>query len=210
VIASATPLPQTLIILSGLPGCGKTTLARLLVQELQLPILTIDDVVDAIPSHMTGHSERFWEDMVHILLHLVDAQLAWGRSVIVDSVFMGVDESQTQHSWSDRQRAYEIAQRRGVNFRPIYLYISDEAVWRDRLTQRARQFPDAPVATWSQVDVQQRFFQPWQPGQALFLDGLKSVEDNFAAAIEFITNPQTLLTRWDGKLHLFNSDAVDE
>lgn len=52
-----SPLPQTLIILSGLPGlpgCGKTTLARLLVQELQLPILTVDDGVDAIPTNRSG------------------------------------------------------------------------------------------------------------------------------------------------------------
>ncbi len=190
-------LRQSLIILSGLPGCGKTTLARLLVQELRLPILTIDDVVDAIPAHMTGHSERFWEDMVHILLHLVDAQLAWGHSVIVDSVFMGVDAQQTQHLWSDRRRAYEIAQQRGVNFRPIYLYISDEAVWRERLTQRARQFPGAPVATWTQVDEQRRYFQPWQPSQALFLDGLNSVADNFAAALDFISKPTVHLSGWE-------------
>ncbi|MBX3055191.1 MAG: ATP-binding protein [Anaerolineae bacterium] len=196
-MAAPFPLPQTLIILSGLPGCGKTTLARLLVQELRLPILTIDDVVDAIPTHMTGHSERFWEDMVHILLHLVDAQLAWGHSVIVDSVFMGVDENQTQHRWSDRQRAYEIAQHRQVNFRPIYLHISDETVWQERLAQRARQFPDAPTATWTQVDTQRRYFQPWQPGQALFLDGLNSVEDNFAAAMSLITDPIIRLTGWD-------------
>jgi predicted kinase len=191
------PLPQTLIILSGLPGCGKTTLARLLVQELQLPILTIDDVVDAIPAHLTRHAERFWEDMVHTLLHLVDAQLAWGHSVIVDSVFMGVDESQTQHTWSDRLRAYEIAQQRGVNFRPITCHISDETVWRERLAQRARQFPDAPVATWTQVDVQRRFFQPWQSGQALFLDGLNSVADNFAAAMAFIADPTVRLAGWE-------------
>ncbi|MCL4262278.1 MAG: AAA family ATPase [Anaerolineae bacterium] len=196
-MTNPSSLPPTLIILSGLPGCGKTTLARLLVQELQLPILTVDDVVDAIPAHLTRNTERFWEDMVHILLHLVDAQLAWGHNVIVDSVFMGVDENQTQHTWSDRLRAYEIAQHRGVNFRPIYLYISDETVWRGRLAQRARQFPDAPVATWTQVDVQRRFFQPWQPGQALFLDGLNSVADNFAAAMAFITDPTVRLMGWE-------------
>lgn len=192
-----SPLPQTLTILSGLPGCGKTTLARLLVQELQLPILTVDDVVDAIPAHLTRHAERFWEDMVHILLHLVDAQLAWGRSVIVDSVFMGVDESQAQHTWSDRRRAYEIAQQRRANFRPLYCHISDETIWRERLAQRAQQFPNAPVATWTQVDVQRHFFQPWQPGQALFLDGLNSVEENFAAAIRFVTDPDVRLEGWE-------------
>jgi hypothetical protein len=127
-MTSDLPLPQTLITLSGLPGCGKTTLARLLVQELHFPILTIDDVVDA--------------------------------------------------------------------FRPIYLTISDETVWQERLAQRARQFPDAPVATWSQVDVQRRYFQPWQPGQALFLDGLNSVEDNFVVAMAFITNPDVRLVGW--------------
>lgn len=192
-----SPLPQTLTILSGLPGCGKTTLARLLVQELQLPILTVDDVVDAIPAHLTRHAERFWEDMVHILLHLVDAQLAWGHSVIVDSVFMGVDESQAQHTWSDRRRAYEIAQQRRANFRPLYCHISDETIWRERLAQRARQFPNTSVATWTQVDVQRRFFQPWQPGQALFLDGLNSVEENFAAAIRFVTDPDVRLEGWE-------------
>lgn len=192
-----SPLPQTLTILSGLPGCGKTTLARLLVQELQLPILTVDDVVDAIPAHLTRHAERFWEDMVHILLHLVDAQLAWGHSVIVDSVFMGVDESQAQHTWSDRRQAYEIAQQRRANFRPLYCYISDETIWRERLAQRAQQFPNTSVATWTQVDVQRRFFQPWQPGQALFLDGLNSVEENFAAAIRFVTDPDVRLEGWE-------------
>ncbi|MCL4870436.1 MAG: hypothetical protein KJ063_15840, partial [Anaerolineae bacterium] len=95
------------------------------------------------------------------------------------------------------RRAYEIAQQRRVNFRPIYLYISDEAVWRERLAQRARQFPDAPVATWTQVDTQRRYFQPWQPGQALFLDGLNSVGDNFTAAMAFIANPTVRLTGWE-------------
>jgi tRNA uridine 5-carbamoylmethylation protein Kti12 len=39
-------LPQTLIILSGLPGTGKTTIENHLVKKLQIPILAIDDVID--------------------------------------------------------------------------------------------------------------------------------------------------------------------
>ncbi len=196
-VANNPLLSQTLIILSGLPGSGKTTLAQLLVKQLQIPILTIDDVVDAIPDHMTQHSEKYWEDMVHILLHLVDSQMAWGQSVIVDSVFMGIDENQTHHRWSDRQRAFAIAKHHQTNFRPIYLYISDEIVWRQRLAQRAESHHDAHIATWTQVEMQRQFFQPWQPGQALFIDSLNSVAENFARIMDFIIQPDVGLTGWE-------------
>lgn len=188
---------QTLIILSGLPGCGKTTMAQLLVKELQIPILSIDDIVDAIPEHMAQHANRFWEDMVHILLNLAESQLAWGQSVMVDSVFMGVDENQTHHRWSDRQRAYEIAKRSQANFRPIYFYISDENVWQERLTRRAEEMEDPRVATWSQVNEQRQIFQSWQPGQALFIDSLNSVADNFAEIMNFIMTSDVNLTGWE-------------
>ena len=193
----STPLDQqTMIILSGLPGTGKTTIAQQLVQELQLPIFSIDDAVDAIPEHMAQHADLFWEDMVHILLHLAESQLAWGNSVIVDSVFMGVDENQTQHRWSDRQRAYEIAQHAEANFRPIYFYISDENVWRERVARRSAELQDPRVATWTQVTMQRQYFQPWQPGQALFIDSLNPINQNFNEIMKYILSPDVQLTGW--------------
>jgi len=109
---------------------------------------------------------------------------------------MGVDENQTQHRWSDRQRAYEIARRAKAKFRPIYFYISDEDVWLERLVRRTAELQDPSVATWSQVSMQRQYFQPWQPGQALFIDSLNSVADNFAEIMKFILSPEVDLPGW--------------
>ena len=88
---SIEAMNKTLAIFSGLPGTGKTTLAHLAAHKLRIPLLAIDDVVAAIPEHMSRHADPFWEDMVDILLNLVEFQLEQGFSVIVDSVFMGED-----------------------------------------------------------------------------------------------------------------------
>ncbi len=105
-------MKTTLIIFSGLPGTGKSTLAHLAVQKLQLPLLKIDDIVSFIPAHMSRHANPYWDDMIEILLNLAESQLALELSVMVDSVFMG----------RDRYQAYEIAQRNRAIFRPIYTY----------------------------------------------------------------------------------------
>lgn len=190
---SSSALPQTLIILSGLPGSGKTTLAQRLLTHYRLPILAIDDIASAfsVPSAIMDH--RFWEEKVDVLLHLVDSQLSWGNSVLVDSVFMGQHPTHPAHPWNDRQRAHQLAKKHQVRYRPIYLFVSDEKVWQARLADRASQLPDERVATWAQVDKQRHAFEPWQPGQALFLDSLNNLEHNIADALSFISAPAASL-----------------
>ena len=62
---------KTLIIFSGLPGTGKSTLAQLAVEKLHIPLLGIDEVVSAIPSHMARYADPYWDDMISILLYTV-------------------------------------------------------------------------------------------------------------------------------------------
>jgi predicted kinase len=177
---------KTLVIFSGLPGTGKTTLAHLAAHELRIPLLGIDDVVAAIPEHMSQHANPFWEDMIRILLNLVEFQLEQGFSVIVDSVFMG----------EDRRQAYEIASRQTAAFRPIYTHLSDEEIWRDRVQQRIEESPVEirdRVATWERIQEQRKYFRPWKPESALFVDGINVIETNLEQVLAFITADEVSL-----------------
>ena len=171
---------KTLVIFSGLPGTGKTTLALLAAHTLRIPLLAIDDVVAAIPDHMGRHAEPFWEDMIRILLNLVEFQLEQGFSVVVDSVFMG----------EDRYQAQEIADRYAAAFRPIYTHLSDEAVWEERVCRRVETAPAEikdKIATWERIQRQRKYFHPWKPESALFVDGVNAVEANLDQVLAFIT-----------------------
>jgi predicted kinase len=179
-------MKKTLVIFSGLPGTGKTTLAHLAAHKLRIPLLGIDDVVAAIPEHMSQHANPFWEDMIHILLNLVEFQLEQGFSVIVDSVFMG----------EDRHQAYEIASRQAAAFRPIYTHLSDEEIWRDRVQQRIEEFPleiRDRVATWERIQEQRKYFWPWKSESALFVDGVNTIETNLEQVLAFITTDNASL-----------------
>jgi len=166
---------NTLVIFSGLPGTGKSTLANRLARELRWTLLRIDDVVNNIPE---SPGAEFWDSQVEVLLGLTESQLEIGLSVMVDSVFMN----------TDRQHAQALAHKYQAHFRPIYTHISDEKVWEARVTARYDQLDHPMVATWEQVQRQREHFRQWEPGTALFVDALEPVEKNYEAVLNFATS----------------------
>lgn len=159
---------------------GKTTLADKLARKLHWPLLKIDDVIGPIPENP---GIEFWDSKVDILLDLVNTQLSLGLDVIVDSVFMNMD----------RQHAQKLAQKYQVRFLPIYVFISDEKVWQERVTKRVDEMNDQDVATWENIQHQREHFTKWQPGTALFIDSLYSVDGNFERVLDFVTKEDVSL-----------------
>ena len=169
-----------LIIFSGLPGTGKSKLANRLARELGLPLLCIDDVIGEVPE---GAGIPFWDSKVEILLRLTEVQLELGLSVIVDSVFMNLD----------RHHAQELARKYVARFYPIYVFISDDKVWEQRVNERYEEMNHKDVATWDRIQHQRERFRVWEPDTALFIDSLNSFDRNYEVVLDFVTKDQVKL-----------------
>ncbi len=94
-----------LILVSGPPCSGKTTLARWLAQELALPLIAKDDIKESLFDHL-GWSDRAWSKQLGraaypLIYYFVKTQLAVGRSLIVESNF---DSAAATPAFLDLQR----------------------------------------------------------------------------------------------------------
>ena len=187
-------MQKKLIVFSGLPGTGKSTLASRLARELQLPLLCIDDVIGEVPS---GAGIAFWDSKVAILLRLVEVQLDLGLSVVVDSVFMNMD----------RHHAQELARNDSALFYPIYVFVSDDEVWNQRVNERYNEMNNKDVASWERIQHQRERFRTWDPDTALFIDSLLPVDRNYETVLNFVMNdrvhllPLPNLPLVEGKYH---------
>jgi len=164
-----------LVIFSGLPGTGKSTLANRLARELHRPLLSIDDVVVDVPENA---GNEFWDQQISALLNLVETQLELDLDVIVDSVFMNMD----------RHHAQKLARKYDARFVPIYVYVSDDKVWKERVTTRFDQSNNPDVATWERIQHQRQHFREWEPDTALFIDSVRPTDETFKQVLDFVTS----------------------
>ncbi len=80
-----------LIIVTGRPAAGKTTLARWLSKELNLPVISKDGVREILFDQF-GWKDREWARQlgrvsIELMFYFTQAQLASGNSIILDNAF---------------------------------------------------------------------------------------------------------------------------
>ena len=170
------PKQPTLILFSGLPGCGKTTLARRVAQYFQLPLFSKDRFQSAL--RRQGLAGRSTVDGYRLILDQADEQLNLGLGSVLDAVFPLP---------GFRAEASQIARRHEAELRVIVCHCSDETVWERRLLARKQYVPDWTPVGWSEVERLRAEFQPWDAQLThLAVDALNDLEDNFLQVKHFI------------------------
>jgi predicted kinase len=148
-----------LILMGGLPGAGKSTVAGGLAAELDVTVLSADTVQAAL--HRAGIAESAAGVASYVVLEaLAEKQLEHGRSVLVDAV-NPVEAARSM--W----RA--LAERRGAALRIIEIVCSDVALHRSRVEARVRNIPGLDELTWARVERRMANYDAWT-GERLVLD----------------------------------------
>ncbi len=164
-------MDPTLILFTGMPGSGKTTLARMVARALRLPVFSKDRVQRVLRDHHLVDENT--GDGYYIILDMADEQLDLGVSVILDATFP-LDHFRTVAS--------EIAARHSARFCAVYCYCSDDAIWQERMEQRVQYVPGWRPVGWDAVLRMRAYYQPWG-ANALPVDSLLPPEENFRAVM---------------------------
>ncbi|KAF0864583.1 AAA family ATPase [Pseudomonas sp. LD120] len=136
-----------LIVFSGLPGTGKTTIARALAPHLKATYLRIDTIEQELRN--SG-----WPEVgkcgYQIALQLAEANLLLGNLVLADCVN---PVAESREAWQ------ALARRLGVDLLELEVVCSDRQEHRRRVETRELDVPGLQAPSWQSV--LEHDYQPW-------------------------------------------------
>ena len=163
-----------LLVLAGLPGTGKSTLARALAESLDAVWLRVDTIEAALVEAGVPRSFETGLAAYVVVRDLAREHLDLRHDVVIDAV-NGVEPA--RRMW--RELAAECGARESV----IEVVCSDREAHRRRVESRPAPTPPLPPPTWDEVV--QREYEPWgEP--TLVVDGLASPDDNLVAIRRYL------------------------
>ena len=165
-----------LIVFAGLPGTGKTTLARLIAGQMRATFLRIDTIEQAIRASGVLAGEVGPSGYL-VGYALAEANLVLGQDVVADSVN---PLAITREAW--RQAAANAS----VPCIEIEVVCSDPAEHRRRVETRVTDVAGLQLPSWEAV--QRRDYEPWDRPRLVVDTAGRSVAETLAELQERIAD----------------------
>lgn len=173
-----------LIVLGGLPGTGKTTIAEFIADRFSIPLFSRDQIEAAVVVSDLGFPTKH-DDIPNlsgvdfsVLSMLAEQQLKRGQSAILDS---------TARSQQIRDEWLELSTRFGATHLAIHCICSDPKVHRGRIEGRERGIPGWYELSWANVEDAAKRFDDWTT-DCLICDSCDSLDSNLTLVEEYIRN----------------------
>jgi predicted kinase len=163
-----------LIIFGGLPGVGKTLIARELARQIGALYLRIDSIEQALRDSRCV-TQLLEDSGYRVGYALAEDNLRLGRTVVADSVN---PLAITRDAWVD------VANRTGVCFVEIEVLCSDAGEHRRRVEERASDIRGLPLPGWAEVV--SREYDAWGRERIVVDTANLSVQQNVATIREIL------------------------
>lgn len=158
---------RMLVVVSGLPGTGKSAVAADLAARLSAVHLSIDPIEDALIGAGLPQSWQTGTAAYEAARAVAEQNLVLGRTVVVDAVN---DSEPARETWRVGSA------RAGVSLAFVPLTLDDEAEHRRRLEGRVRDLAHVREPSWDDVRARAAASAPWADGTCLRVSAEGSVD----------------------------------
>ncbi|MEH1865891.1 MAG: AAA family ATPase [Nostoc sp.] len=171
-----------LILFSGIPGTGKSTLSEEIARILHIPVFSLDWILGAmLLSQLRVQQEGFYVTTAEALLTmLIQRQLMLGQSAILDT---------PANTVAQRKRWQDLAQSHNAEFYGIETICSDMELHRRRVEGRKRGIPGwHDTVSWSHVERMRLKSEVWtdDEGEHLTIDAVHPLNENIQTILKYV------------------------
>jgi len=163
-----------LIVFAGLPGTGKTVIAKDLARQLDAVYLRIDSIEHAIRDSRITEKDLY-DAGYRVGYAVAEDNLRLGRTVVADSVN---PIALSRDAW------VAVAHRAHVPAFEIEVQCSDMDEHRRRIETRASDVRGLRLATWQEV--LSRDYRPWEREHLVIDTARQSVEHSVKTILELL------------------------
>ncbi len=140
---------MTLIVMTGLPGSGKTRVATALARDLGCAVVSVDTIERGLHDAGIEPTQPVGLAAYAVANRVVAVQLGLGHTVVADAVNA---HPEARRAWLD------VAHEHGHDVVVVEVRCGDEGLHRERLESRAHELRDVP---WERVQDLRASWTPW-------------------------------------------------
>jgi predicted kinase len=164
-----------IIVVSGLPGSGKSTIADAIAKKLNVPIFSIDPIESSLLE--SGIKRSFETGLAAYLVakKLAAEQLKLGMSVVIDAVSPVKEARDMWHDLEEKNNAQLF----------IIECTLEEQIHKKRIEARVRKMHGIPEVSWKDVENRKKEYLTWEE-KRLVINTAKPNEENVQEVLHYI------------------------